>query len=354
MWWSTTVSPLTEIMGRGLGLPPAEKDLVHAFVRKGTNGTALEYKERREPRAKVDKIKAQPANMAAETDKLKTQQADMTAADEAVAKEAENVPVFYNLYLSPDADQAEYERVKQLVEEQLALMLPQHSANVISIGTSINSSSFFASTNVVTHVANHKSGNEQLTLSALWDYCRNNTSSKVVYLHSKALFHPKPQNDIVRKYLTRGALSDECLNLPDTCNVCSTRMSPLPHPHVSGNLWLARCSYISQLIDPLKFDEIMKGVYERKETSCLGVGCYAFEHWGRSHPTNMPCDYLHRAPPARDEEIFHEKENKNRFFNAMPLKWQHTFRLSGNTVDASSQAEIERFMFHQESREEFV
>jgi hypothetical protein len=262
----------------------------------------------------------------------------------------ENVPVFYNLYIGQVGD---HQRVKDIVNSQFRYLLPQHHAHVISIGTSINSSSFFASTNV-THVAHHNSGSEQLTLSAVWDFCRNNTSSKVVYLHSKALFHPKPQNDIVRKYLTRGALSDECLNLPDTCNVCSTRMSPLPHPHVSGNLWLARCSYISQLIDPLKFDEIMKGVYERKETSCLGVGCYAFEHWVRSHPTNMPCDYLHRAPPARDEEIFHEKENKNRFFNAMPLKWQHTFRLSGNTVDASSQAEIERFMFHQESREEFV
>jgi hypothetical protein len=63
--------------------------------------------------------------------------------------------------------------------------------------------------------------------------------------------------------------------------------------------------------------------------------------------------YLHRAPQARDGEIFNEKENKNRFFNAMPLNWQHTFRSSGNTLDASSQAEIELFMLRQESDEEF-
>ena len=35
-------------------------------------------------------------------------------------------------------------------------------------------------------------------------------------------------------FVTRGALSNECAHLPDTCDVCSSRMSPLPHAHTSG------------------------------------------------------------------------------------------------------------------------
>jgi hypothetical protein len=140
--------------------------------------------------------------------------------------EDESVHVFYNLYLKKNGD---YQRVQKLANSQLALMLPQHTAHVISIGSGINSSSFFDTTDVV-HVAQYESGGEQLTLRALWDYCGNNTSSKVVYLHSKGSFHPSRPNDKLRKYLTRGALSEECLNLPDTCDVCASRMSPLPHP----------------------------------------------------------------------------------------------------------------------------
>lgn len=37
--------------------------------------------------------------------------------------------------------------------------------------------------------------------------------------------------------------------------ICSSRMSPLPHPHTSGNMWLAKCDYISQLIDPKALSE---------------------------------------------------------------------------------------------------
>ena len=53
-----------------------------------------------------------------------------------------------------------------------------------------------------------------------------------------------------KEYFTVAALSEDCRNMPSSCNVCSMRMSPIPHPHTPGNMWAARCSYVSNLIDP--------------------------------------------------------------------------------------------------------
>ena len=90
-------------------------------------------------------------------------------------------------------------------------------------------------------------GGEDLTYHVLWNYCRNNPyhNAKVVYLHSKGSFHDSSQNTDLRKFITNSALSKECANLPDQCDVCSYRMSPFPYPHTSGNMWLARCDYVT-------------------------------------------------------------------------------------------------------------
>ena len=93
-------------------------------------------------------------------------------------------------------------------------------------------------------------------------------------------------------FLTRGALSKECTNLPLTCNVCSSRMSPMPHPHTPGNMWLARCDYVSKLMDPHTFSHAMDQI---GGGSCRGSGRYAVEHWIHSHPGVRPCD-LHTDP----------------------------------------------------------
>jgi hypothetical protein len=44
---------------------------------------------------------------------------------------AEVVPVFYNLFIGPDTN---YTRARDLVNEQLSLMLPEHEANIMAIG----------------------------------------------------------------------------------------------------------------------------------------------------------------------------------------------------------------------------
>ena len=190
--------------------------------------------------------------------------------------ETQDVPIFYNLFVKSQSDLA---RVRGLVQEQLALARQNQRVFVHSIGIPM------AVPNT-TLIAHHNTGGEEVTLHSLWEHCRDNRSEKVIYLHSKGTFHASYLNDILRRFLTRGALSNECRTLPTSCNVCSSRMSPTPHPHTPGNMWLARCDYVSKLIDPALFRSAMGG----RENPCIGQGRFALEHWIHSHPDAQPCD----------------------------------------------------------------
>ena len=194
------------------------------------------------------------------------------------------IRIFYNLYIPSSGDE---ERVLNIMKEQFANMDPEiHDANVliISIG---HRPSKIVNESILEHF---NEGNEDRTLHALWKYCRasNNRHVRVVYLHSKGSFHPNEANNLLRRFLTEGALSQECAILPDTCNVCSSRMSPLPHP--PGNMWLARCDYVATLVDPYTLREGKLARDYNVNNPCRGFGRFFFEHWIHSHPSVMPCD----------------------------------------------------------------
>ena len=202
------------------------------------------------------------------------------------------IPVFYNLFVNNKKDAS---RVMDIVSEQKSFLLPEYhkSFYVQSMGgVQLN----ITNTTILGH---RPKGNEVITLHSLWKFCKKNPQTeKVVYLHSKGSFHPKPKNTRLRKFLTAGALSEECALVGTQCNVCSTRFSPLPHPHTPGNMWLARCDYIRKLIDPLQFEETMNSIYSARtnttqckrmddisESSCVGLGRFSAEHWVHSHPS---------------------------------------------------------------------
>jgi len=194
-----------------------------------------------------------------------------------------NIPVFYNLYLKRRRPR-EYNRVKNIVDEQLSMLREEHHpVYVHSIGHMLP----VPNTTLLKH---HSQADETVTLRSLWKHCRKNPHDKVVYLHSKGSFTRTPENERLRRFLTTGALSQQCSNLPSTCNVCASRFSPTPHPHTSGNMWLARCSYISKLTDPKKFEKAMSSIYGEEPDACIGTGRYAAEHWVYSHPEVKPCD----------------------------------------------------------------
>ena len=179
-----------------------------------------------------------------------------------------------------------------IVSEQMAKLLPEYHKPffVQSMGV--------AQLNItnVTFLGHRPKGDEAITLHSLWEFCRNNPQTeKVVYLHSKGSFHPSRSNNNLRRFITAGALSKECALVGESCNVCSSRFSPLPHPHVSGNMWLARCDYVRELIDPLKFGHVMNSLFYQKgkegycwrstEPWCEGRNRFSQEHWVHSHPS---------------------------------------------------------------------
>jgi hypothetical protein len=195
------------------------------------------------------------------------------------------IKVFYNVYANP-ADNSSLLRAIDYAMEQMTLLLPEHQVFVRSIGTQFEIQD-------ATQLQHDKEGNEVGTLKLLWDYCQKNDlpdGEIVVYLHNKGSFHPSKKNDLLRKWLSRAALSKECSSMPSSCNVCSYRMSPLPHPHTSGNMWAAKCEYIKQLIDPTEFGVRMDQLYNNKRSHFIGTGRYAAEHWVHSHPRVHPCD----------------------------------------------------------------
>ena len=213
---------------------------------------------------------------------------DMGPGDDEVTptRIESQIPVFYNLF-TPSQDDAEY--VKTILNEQINMSLPQHKFFVLSIGIPLDVP------NVIT-IRHEETGNEMDTLDILWKHCDEHPQDKVVYLHSKGSYHRTSDNDRLRRFLSQGALSDECANLPDTCNVCASRMSAVPHPHTSGNMWLAKCDYVKRLIRPAKFDPAMqkhkREIHEAPNRcdACIGLKRYAAEHWIYSHPSVKPCD----------------------------------------------------------------
>ncbi len=216
----------------------------------------------------------------------------------ATSRNNNKIRVFYNLYIQNESD---LKRVEEIVLEQLSMMLPElHHEEVFINLIGYNSGPTIANHTITKH---YEKGGEDITLHSLWEYCKRIPSpheAKVAYLHSKGSFHDHfGKNTLMRKFLTDGTLSEECANLPDQCNVCSSRMSPLPHPHTPGNMWVARCDYISKLADPRKKD-IFKDIFEKNPPPkplhlgpphCTGrIDRFFFEHWVHSHPSVKPCD----------------------------------------------------------------
>ena len=216
---------------------------------------------------------------------LKDTPSSSNDVDVSSATESTRIPVFYNIFAL--SENVEY--VKGIVEEQMSMSLPKHEFLVRSIGIPFT----IQNTSLLRH---DKEGDEIETLQLLWQHCNDHPNDKVIYIHSKGSFHHNEDKNRLRRFLTRGALSDECAHLPDTCNVCSSRMSPMPHPHALGNMWLARCEYVKRLPDPSKFEEMMfrhtEEIHFLTEDCypCFGLGRFAAEHWIHSHPSVKPCD----------------------------------------------------------------
>jgi hypothetical protein len=103
------------------------------------------------------------------------------------------------------------------------------------------------------HLGHHTNGFEAITLEHMHGYCRTHPSERVVYLHNKGSFHPVPGlTDGWRQALTLGAIAKDCMEPPDDrCNVCGFMWYTVFATFVPGNMFTAKCEYVSKLLPPL-------------------------------------------------------------------------------------------------------
>jgi len=157
------------------------------------------------------------------------------------------------------------------------------------------------------HRAHYSEGWEPVTHQSMYEYCVQNPTKRVAYIHNKGSFHSSFNNYVIRRFLMKAITSEECVNMPDTCSVCSSRFSPLPHPHTPGNMWHAQCSHIQKLLPPASFEQTMNNLTAQGGADGVtvdgaphrvlwsvdfmeGGNRYAAEHWVHSHPDTQPCD----------------------------------------------------------------
>ena len=249
--------------------------------------------------------------------RLESNLAPAINAENTKILDGDDVTIFYNIYI-PDERYSEVsiDKVQSIIQEQLksraSSIYPESRLNYITIGREmtepLNCTSCF-------HLEHNDIGDEYQSLTKVHEFCKNNPHLKVAYIHNKGSYHPSQENNLLRRMLTKAVFSEECLRLASTkksenqsphkscskCNICGSRFSPLPHFHVSGNMWVAECNYIAKLLPPLSFENEMNNVVlnaprtkfgdtQQLTPAFVGRDRYSAEHWAFSHPDICPCD----------------------------------------------------------------
>ena len=213
---------------------------------------------------------------------------------------------FFNVFKK---DAAVFNRV---VSEQISML---ESAGLVAATKEIHvvyigpqSEKFQVNSTSLKFIVSHKSnatGNEAVTLQLLHDHCKSNPEDRIFYIHSKGTYHSDDANELLRQNLMRAIVACWQLDGLSRSDVCGLRASPLPHPHFSGNMWWARCAYISKLLRPDTFEAVMDRRLAdmlaghppgNRTPKCIdawvGSGRFAAEHWVLSHPSAVVTDVL--------------------------------------------------------------
>jgi len=248
-------------------------------------------------------------------------------------KEHSDRAVFYNVFIPHEGKHRKSalkivrEQLQQLNQSRYMTSHVKLNYNLIGPKNSTKVIQKFCKKYTKVHcnlLQHYDEGDEGLTLDNLFNYCADNPTSIVTYMHDKGSFHPSDSNDRMRFMLTRAVFTEECQTLnPNVCNICSARFSFLPHMHFPGNIWTAHCSYIKKLIPPTKFPQAMQNMVNSVQKNypefnldaleldtCpyrVGMGRFAYEHWATSHPDVYPCD-VYDGPYRRSYRNLPEKK----------------------------------------------
>jgi hypothetical protein len=228
---------------------------------------------------------------------IKKQNQEVSSAS---AKTTGKLAIFYNIFTAPGNSTLTLGIVKEQLTTWRASNVTNATLYYNLLGEKIH---IPCKSNEKCSLLEHtENGDEIGTLQELHEYCKNNPQDAVIYIHNKGSFHPNEENTLMRRVLTKAVFLDACTGLKrddNSCNVCSARFSPIPHWHSPGNMWVAQCDYIRNLIAPKLFPtHVDKAVEEAKRRwewkvshpSSLGQGRFASEHWVHTHPNVNPCE----------------------------------------------------------------
>lgn len=268
---------------------------------------------------------------------------DVTTADDDVdvandtATSSSSLNVFYNIYIPADQGDDAIRKAVDIVREQMGQVVSAVNTTTMQTTTTVhyntvgstavnatwmdslcsgsgNSSSHNNSTVTCRHMQHYETAHEEQTLQRLYDFCQAHPDDTVAYIHTKGSFHNTAWNglpqDTWRRHGTAAAMSQECLTHvakeDGQCNVCGLLFTIWPFVHTPGNFFSAQCSYISQLLPPMQFEEKMEDLHDERlqlkekgnlvmglfneENNTVGRGRYAAEHWVGSSPDIRPCD----------------------------------------------------------------
>jgi hypothetical protein len=227
--------------------------------------------------------------------------------------------VFFNVYINPTTV-TRYRASLAIIDEQLNSIPNNTHVYYYLIGRQYRRNICRNYPNLhCTRMAYAESGGEELTLHAMWSYCREHSSHRVTYLHDKGSYRPSIGNTRNRQRATRGALSTECLSMSSMqCNICGSKLQVMPFMIYQANMWTAECSYLRQLAPPANYTTMRQALLETMyaEHDCLaqsaditelnvslawnltdplflrnvGLGRYALERWIMNHPSVRPCE----------------------------------------------------------------
>lgn len=254
----------------------------------------------------------------------KVKESENTPVQSSVDTASRERAVFYNVYLNPTTT-ITYMKSLKIVAEQLREMKngTQVFYNLIGRYHEKNLCLNFPQLNC-TLLNYQETGGEDLTLQRLYEYCHAHPHNFATYLHDKGSFRFSSGNIRNRRRATRGALSEECLQMPlrqnYSCNLCGTKFQYMPHMNYQANMWTADCSFIQELVPPKGYIKKREALMERlyQEQPCLnqmadpkmgtddggwqwnltnpmflrnvGLGRYALERWMIQHPAMIPCE----------------------------------------------------------------
>jgi hypothetical protein len=207
----------------------------------------------------------------------------------AHSRTASKHTVFYNIFVSP-SDQSLGAQGIRIVHEQLRQLAKSYAARqwndqneaehpldvlYITIGAANISETVVqpdckALKLHCVHLGHFDAAHEEQALGALHRFCKSKKQVEhiVIYIHTKGSFNWRNgSQEELRRASTAAVTSEFCLrsleehenkSFPSTssrqCNACGLLFQPLPGLHFPGNFFSAKCSYISQLLSPRKFN----------------------------------------------------------------------------------------------------